>query len=113
MDSDDKDEERARERRERELEARQEQEEEETQGTVLAVRCVTASPTTASGVTGDDGEDVPYAIIQTLDGAQKIRLRGDGARRACMSIRVNDYLEANGDKVHEYLFDADDIKLRR
>ena len=50
-------------------------------------------------------------MIATLDGNQKIRVRGD-ARRACRDIRVGDYLEANGEKQSEVLFDADDVKVR-
>jgi hypothetical protein len=47
----------------------------------------------------------------TLDGHQKVRLRGD-ARRACDGIRIHAYLEAVGEKQHEHLFDADDVKVR-
>ena len=111
-DDHDKDEERQRERREREERARQKQEKEETQGNVLAVRCNTSAPTNDLGVAGDDGEDVPYVIIRPIDGNQKVRLRPGGARRACPAIRVGDYLEANGEKVHEHQFDADDVKVR-
>jgi hypothetical protein len=108
-DDHDKDEERQRERRER---VRQKQEEEETQGNVLAVRCNSSAPANTSDVAGDDGEDVPYVIIRTIDGNQKVRLHPGGARRACPAIRVGDYLEANGEKVHEHLFDVDDVKIR-
>ena len=59
----------------------------------------------------DDGQDAPYVVIATLDGNQKVRLRAD-ARRACRDIRVGDYLEANGEKQSEVLFDADDVKVR-
>ena len=47
----------------------------------------------------------------TLDGNQKLRLRDD-ARRACPFIQINDYVEAVGEKQHEHLFDADDLKVR-
>ena len=32
--------------------------------------------------------------------------------RACSSIRLDAYLEAIGEKQHEHLFDADDVKIR-
>ena len=111
-DSDDKDEERQRERRERDEEHRQEQEEEETQGNVVAVFCADDWPRTNPPQAEDDGQDPPYVVIVTVDGNQKIRLRGRDARRACTTIRVGDYLEANGEKQHEHLFDADDVKIR-
>jgi hypothetical protein len=59
-----------------------------------------------------DAADIPYVVIGTIDGDQRVRLRGD-ARATCSSIRVGDYLEADGEKQHEQLFDADDVTIRR
>ncbi|MFN8525950.1 MAG: hypothetical protein U0821_22850 [Chloroflexota bacterium] len=54
----------------------------------------------------------PFAIIATRDGFQTVRLRKE-ARNACTSIRLGDYLEADGEKQTEQLFDADDVELKR
>jgi hypothetical protein len=74
---------------------------------VLEVRCASATPV-ALAVAGPD--DVPYVVIGTIDGAQQVRLRGD-SRGLCASILAGDYLEAEGQKVHEQLFDARDIDV--
>jgi uncharacterized repeat protein (TIGR01451 family) len=108
----DKDEERRDERRRSEAEHRQEQEDEETQGNVVAVSCDETEPRTLQPEIGHDGKDVPYVVIVTLDGNQKVRLRGRDARNACSTIRVGHYLETNGEKQSEQLFDADGVKIR-
>jgi uncharacterized repeat protein (TIGR01451 family) len=109
--NDDKDAERREERRNEEERQRHQQEEEETQGTVVAVMCAATAPRPSEPVAEDDGADPPYIVIVTLDGHQKLRLRRD-ARKACPFIQINDYVEAVGEKQHEYLFDADDVKVR-
>jgi uncharacterized repeat protein (TIGR01451 family) len=109
--NDDEDEERRNERRNEEARHRSEQEEGETQGDVVAVVCTDNGRRPDDPVDQDDGRDVPYVVIVTLDGNQKVRLRAD-ARRACQGIRIGDYLEANGEKQSEVLFDADDVKVR-
>jgi uncharacterized repeat protein (TIGR01451 family) len=109
--NDDKDDERRAARREEEARHRDQQAEEETQGTVVAVMCGESAPRPADPVAEDDGKDSPYVVIATLDGHQKLRLRGD-ARRACPFIQINDYVEAVGEKQHEHLFDADEVKVR-
>jgi Domain of unknown function DUF11 len=109
--NDDKDEERREARREREERERQRHEEEETQGTVVAVACAADERRSLEAVVEDDGKDLPYVVIITLDGNQKVRLRRD-ALRACSSIRLHAYLEAIGEKQHEHLFDADGVKIR-
>ena len=43
---------------------------------------------------------------------QQVRLLED-ARTACRSIRVGDYLTAEGEKVHEQLFDAYEVDIIR
>ena len=108
----DKDQEREAERREREERHQKDQEEQETQGNVVAVACTDRTPRPPGPVAGDDGLDMPYVVIVTVDGNQKVRLVGRYARLACPSIQIGDYLEANGEKQHEYLFDADDVKVR-
>jgi len=59
-----------------------------------------------------DAADMPYVVIGTIDGQQRIRLHGD-AKSSCASIRPGDYLEADGEKQHELLFDADDVTIHR
>ena len=52
---------------------------------------------------------LPYALIANRDeGAQKILLIRDAAK-LCQSIRVGDYLEAEGEKQSEALFHADEV----
>jgi hypothetical protein len=50
--------------------------------------------------------------IANLDGLVKIRLLGEAAK-TCGSIRVGDYLEADGEKIHEHLFEATDVSVKR
>jgi type VI secretion system secreted protein VgrG len=59
-----------------------------------------------------DAADIPYVVIGNVDGDQRVRLRGD-AKSMCSSIRIGDYLEADGEKQHEQLFDADEVTIRR
>jgi type VI secretion system secreted protein VgrG len=59
-----------------------------------------------------DAADIPYVVIGNVDGDQRVRLRGD-AKSMCSSIRIGDYLEAEGEKQHEQLFDADEVTIRR
>ena len=84
-----------------------------TEGNVLGVRCEagTPVPSTKSGFVAVP-DDVPYALIATGDGIQQVRLLDD-ARTVCRSIRVGDYLTAEGEKVHEQLFDAYDADVER
>ena len=53
-----------------------------------------------------------YVVIANVDGNQKVRL-GKDAAASCPAIRVGDYLEAEGVKQHEQLFDADDVAIDR
>jgi hypothetical protein len=59
-----------------------------------------------------DAADIPYVVIGTIDGEQRVRLHRD-AQATCSSIRIGDYLEADGEKQNELLFDADDVTIRR
>jgi hypothetical protein len=45
-------------------------------------------------------------------GAVEVRLVKE-ARKACSSIQVGYYLEADGEKQHEHLFHADSVEIRR
>lgn len=111
---DDKKEQRRDERREDIAQEQEEQEEEETEGHVVGVRCQLGAPipTPALGEVPFNPADVPYALIVTVDGVQQVRLVRE-ARAICGVIQVGDYLEANGDKVHEFLFDAESFVLLR
>jgi uncharacterized repeat protein (TIGR01451 family) len=86
-----------------------------TEGNVVGVRCTAEQPTPPaipdSAPDRDDG-DVPYAIIVNRDGPQKVRLIGE-ARLACTRIEPGTYLEADGVKQHEALFDAESVTIRR
>ena len=87
---------------------------ERTEGNVVGVRCGPADPEPALGAIElpFDLADVPYAVIATRDGLLQVRL-GGAAQARCRVIQVGDYLEAEGVKQHEYLFDADDVTLTR
>ncbi len=52
----------------------------------------------------------PYVVIGMRDGNQVVRLSCGGD---CPDIRVGDYLEADGEKEHEQLFNADSIEVTR
>jgi hypothetical protein len=54
----------------------------------------------------------PYAVIANRDGAVEVKLLKD-AQKACSSIQVGDYLEADGEKQHEGLFYADSVEIKR
>ena len=49
-------------------------------------------------------------IIANKDGLVKVILLGDAAK-AAGSIRVGDYLEADGEKQNEQLFEATDVSI--
>jgi hypothetical protein len=70
---------------------------EHTEGNVLAVTC---------------DADPPTITIANRDGDVDIHLQGDAAQ-ACRSARVGDYLEADGEKQNEQLYDASDVTLHR
>lgn len=57
-------------------------------------------------------EQPPYVVIANRDGLVKVVLYKDAAKVAG-SIRVGDYLEADGEKQHEQLFDAYDLSIKR
>jgi hypothetical protein len=57
-------------------------------------------------------EQPPYVVIANKDGLVKVILLGDAAK-AAGSIRVGDYLEADGEKQNEHLFEATDISVSR
>jgi hypothetical protein len=81
-----------------------------TEGNVVAVVC---DPNSLLSLPGEAVvTDPPFAVIATRDGLQSIRLLYD-TRDACSKIRVGDYLEADGVKQHEGLFDAEDIEVTR
>ena len=54
----------------------------------------------------------PSVVIANRDGLVEIRLLKE-ARNACAAIQVGDYLEVDGEKQHEALFDADSVEIRR
>jgi hypothetical protein len=66
-----------------------------TEGNVLQVACK---------------EEAPYLVIGMRDGEQTVRLH-DTAREKCGSVRVGDYVMADGTKEHELLFDADELDI--
>jgi len=67
------------------------------EGDVLATRCEAAPP---------------EVTIGNRDGEVTVRLLHEAAA-PCRSIRPGWYLEAEGEKQHEFLFDAHDISISR
>jgi hypothetical protein len=51
-------------------------------------------------------------VIANRDGLVEVKLVKE-AQRACSSISVGDYLEADGEKQHEGLFHADSVEVKR
>jgi subtilisin family serine protease len=70
---------------------------EHTEGNVMAVKC---------------DADWPTITIANRDGLVDVRLVHD-AVESCSSAREGDYLEADGEKQNEQLYDASDITLHR
>jgi len=64
---------------------------------VLAIRCET---------------DPPDVLIANRDGSQRVRLLDETAAQ-CGSIWVGDYLEIEGVKENEQLFDAEEVTIWR
>ena len=83
-----------------------------TEGNVVGVRCSPDAPVPPDAPAPELDEDVPYVLIATRDGLAKVRLLRD-ARATCLSVQVGDYLEAEGTKQHEALFEADDVATSR
>ena len=110
-DENDKPKETEEERRQREHTNRGGLDDDRTEGNVVAVRCADGAVADSVGWM-DDGMDAPYAVIVNRDGLQKVRLIGE-ARTTCRSIKVGQYLEADGVKQTEQLFDAENVTLRK
>lgn len=53
-------------------------------------------------------EKPPYIIIGTRDGPVTLRVRGDAAR---LVVKIGDYVTAEGEKVHEQLYEVDSLKV--
>ena len=94
---DDQDDDAERARELREARNRPSRDDVATEGNVLEVRC--------------DAE-WPSVVIANRDGAVEVRLTKD-AVSACRSIQVGDYLEVDGEKQHEQLYDATDVTITR
>ncbi|MGE3272368.1 MAG: hypothetical protein AB7P40_26705 [Chloroflexota bacterium] len=56
--------------------------------------------------------DVPYVVIAKCDGLVKVLLIREAAQ-AKNTIKVGDYLDADGVKEHEYLFEADSVSITK
>jgi hypothetical protein len=58
-------------------------------------------------------DEAPACVyIVNRDGKVKVVLLGEAAKSA-RSIKIGDYLEADGEKIHEQLFEATDVTIRR
>ena len=55
-------------------------------------------------------EEPPYVMVANRDGLVRVNLLC-GSR--CPTIRVGQYLQADGEKQHEFLFDATDVSVSR
>lgn len=84
-----------------------------TEGNVVGVRCDLSAPvpTVQRGFVAAPN-DAPYVLIAMRDGVQQVRLLHD-AKSQCGSVQVGDYIQVDGEKVHEQLFDADDMSITR
>jgi hypothetical protein len=80
-----------------------------TEGGVVEVRLDLSSP---PGVQVPAPNDVPYIVVATRDGKVQIRLTGQ-ARAFAGAIRVGDYVEVDGAKENEQLFNAETIAVTR
>jgi hypothetical protein len=56
--------------------------------------------------------DPPYVVIANRDGLVKVVLLGKDAAIAADSIKVGDYLEADGEKQNELLFEAESVSVK-
>jgi hypothetical protein len=54
--------------------------------------------------------DGSFIVIANRDGKVKVRLN---CKNGCPTVRVGNYVEANGVKQNEQLFDAEDVSVRR
>jgi hypothetical protein len=54
--------------------------------------------------------DPPTVVITNRDGLVTVVLLGE-AKKVAPSIRVGQYLQAEGEKIHEHLFEAHEIDL--
>lgn len=85
-----------------------------TEGNVVGVRCAASDPVPVPPrgfIVMPDA--VPYALISTIDdGVQQILLIGETGP-ICQAIQLGDYLEADGVKQSEELFEADSVTLER
>jgi hypothetical protein len=84
-------------RRNRERTNRGDQEDRTIEGDVAEVRC---------------DESIPTVVIANRDGLVDVKLLKSTAN-ICPDILVNDYLEATGEKEHEYLFYAEDVSIAK
>jgi hypothetical protein len=85
------------ERQQRERTDRSGKDDVHAEGNVTAVACEAAPPT---------------VTIANRDGLVTVRLLGEAAK-ACGRTRVGDYLEADGEKLTEQLFEATDVNVQR
>ena len=96
-DTDDPPKETKDERRQRERTNRGSKDDEYVEGNVVETRC---------------DQPWPSVVIANRDGEVETRLVKE-AQAACRSIQPGDYLEADGEKQHEHLFDAHGVEVRR
>jgi hypothetical protein len=54
----------------------------------------------------------PAVVVANRDGAVEVKLLEE-AQQTCRSIQVGDYLEADGEKQHEQLFEATEVTVKR
>jgi hypothetical protein len=99
-------------RRTRRNNATRGEDESRTEGDVVGVRCAESEPVPelSRGFIVHPNM-VPYAVIGTRDGAQQVLLIHESAK-SCTSIHVGDYLEVDGEKQSEELFQGHDIDIK-
>jgi hypothetical protein len=79
-----------------------------TEGNVISTSC----PSAWNNTPDLPNADQPAIVIANRDGPVVVRVRGD-ALATCSLARPGDYLEADGEKRNEQLYDADEITLTR
>lgn len=99
-------------RRTRRNNATRGEDESRTEGDVVGVRCAESDPVPelSSGFIVHPNM-VPYAVIGTRDGAQQVLLIHASAK-SCPSIHVGDYLEVDGEKQSEVLFQGHEVDVK-
>lgn len=81
------------------------------EGNVMEVLCDKSQPSMLGGPY-PSADGYVSIVIANMDGFVRLRLI-KGADKSCNSIRVGDYVQADGYKQHENLYDIDGVDIKR